>query len=349
MKITLNNNLWQVGTGDSTRDYFEIFLRYGVAIVGPGNPGRDGEEQTSQFYRDHPHITNWGAELRRIQEGDWVIARSGKTRIMAVGQVTGGYDHSPVFEDVEGWDLQHLVRVKWYQPITEDKILHLQDSTMRWVTTSVCNNQEVRELIAAADFEEAPPSLTGAWKMPEKLKLDNITDALIDAGTRIQDAENVTHTIRRIIRLTEWYNQNDYYALEHELRAFLILPFMISLGWSEQKIKLEYDKIDVALFSKPYVSPDGKNNQSPLIILEAKNFDNGLAFTDYQIKRYSDRYPQCGRFIITNGYRYLEMENGKPEEKGYFNLLRLRKSYALKQYLPGYYSTIETMLKMTNF
>lgn len=36
------DNTWQIGTGDDTRSYFDIFSTYGVALVGPGDPGREG-------------------------------------------------------------------------------------------------------------------------------------------------------------------------------------------------------------------------------------------------------------------------------------------------------------------
>ena len=348
MKLILNNNLWQVGTGDSTRSYFDVFLQYGVALVGPGDPGKEGMEDTAHFYQTNPKANNWGAVLKRLDKGHWIIARSGKTRILGVGKVTSEYNFSDLFEDIEGWDLHHFVRVKWYTPLNKDKILELSDSTMRWVTISECNNQEAKNLISNSEFEEIEPIVKDNWKLPEKLEIREITDALIEYGIRIQDAENISNIINRIIKLTKWYEANDYKVLEHELRAFLIIPLLISLGWSEQKIKLEYNRIDVALFDEPF---KGDYKRSPELILEAKTFDNGLAFTQGQIKRYGEMFPECSRFVITNGfrYRYFEKENGELKEKGYFNLLRLRKTYAIRQYSNEYSLTIQTMLKIANF
>ncbi len=39
---------------------------------------------------------------------------------------------------------------------------------------------------------------------------------------------------------------------EHETRTFLITPLLVALGWSEQRIKIEWDKLDVALFRYPH-------------------------------------------------------------------------------------------------
>ena len=35
--------------------------------------------------------------------------------VLALGEVVGDYTNEPAFEDVEGWDLQHVRRVRWRQ------------------------------------------------------------------------------------------------------------------------------------------------------------------------------------------------------------------------------------------
>ena len=35
----LNGTVWQVAAGPWDRDYTDVFLRYGVALIGPGDPG----------------------------------------------------------------------------------------------------------------------------------------------------------------------------------------------------------------------------------------------------------------------------------------------------------------------
>ena len=348
MKITLKNKLWQIGTGDGTRNYGNEFFNYGVAFVGPGSPGKVGSTSAKEYFEKHPEEKDWGSKLAKIKKGDWVIARSGKTRILGVGEVLEGYDHSDLFEDVEGWNLQHFIKVKWYRPNNKEKTLHLLNSTMGWSTTSACNTQEAKDLISTTDFEEVKPKCQEIWELPTELETKEITNALIDRGVRIQDAENVSSTLERIIRLTKWYEQNDYDVSEQELKALLIVPLFISLGWSEQKIKIEYMQMDMSLFDEPFTN---KKENHPCLILEAKTFGNGLSFTEDQIKNYSNNHEDCKKFITTNGfrYRYLEKENGELIEKGYFNLLKLRKQYQLKQYVNGYLKTTDTLLKMSNF
>lgn len=36
----MNRAVWQVGAGPENRRYAEVFLRFGVALIGPGDAGR---------------------------------------------------------------------------------------------------------------------------------------------------------------------------------------------------------------------------------------------------------------------------------------------------------------------
>lgn len=348
MKFSKNNlhpgNTWQVGTGDGTRNYGGIFLKYGVALVAPGNPGKEGESKTASYYQQHPVTNNWGAILTSVRKGDWIIARKGRKVILAVGEVVEEYDYSHFFADVEGWDLQHFVKVRWHIPVGGS--INLDGSSLGMSTLERCKHPDVFAAIYHAEFEDNTPALPipESYK-PVKVKTDHIIQALTDQGIRIQDAENVGRTIERIIKLAKWYNHNDPGVLEAEIVAFLITPLLIALGWSEQKIKLEYERMDVALFPEPFHS--GKN-LSPRIILEAKTFSNGLAFTVDQVKFYSEKFPKCELFVTTNGYRYkiFEKEKGELVPKGYFNLLRMVDRNEVES---GEHGMVGSLLMISNF
>lgn len=57
------------------------------------------------------------ADLRRfcedVKEGDLVVLRVGTTDVYGVGEVVGDYLWHEEFGDVDGWDLQHVRRVRW--------------------------------------------------------------------------------------------------------------------------------------------------------------------------------------------------------------------------------------------
>lgn len=340
------NNTWQIGTGDGTRSYFDIFLRYGVALVGPGDPGMEGSPEAKLFYAANPYRNNWGEKLKKVKKDEWLIARKGKQTILAIGRVTEEYDYSNLFSDVEGWDLQHFVKVKWYKPDTKNEIIEFDNLPLGQSTLQGCNNAVVFDEIYKTEFKEAKNEFNVEdLILPADISIDKIVSALIDSGVRIQDAENIGFTLNRIVRLTDWYLANDGESLEIEIVFFLVVPLLIALGWSEQKIKIEYNNIDVALFHLPF---KGNYKTSPEIIIEAKTFGNGLAFTGEQIKTYAEKYPECKKFIATNGfrYKYFEKLNGKMEFIGYFNLIDLKERNVLYD-VP--HTSVETILKLATF
>ena len=83
-------NYWQVAAGEGTRDYSDVFLKYGVILLGAGNPGS---------YLEHPERykgnTGWRRKIVTLAEkmkcGDVVILKRGHRangRILAVGRVS---------------------------------------------------------------------------------------------------------------------------------------------------------------------------------------------------------------------------------------------------------------------
>jgi len=347
--MTLNNltpaNTWQIGTGDGSRGYVGLFYKYGVAVVGPGDPGEEGTEEAKRYYINNAGISNWGGVLSQVAVDHWLIARPGNGRIAAVGRVTGPMRYGRFFEDVEGWDLQHYVPVEWYRPGTEDHILHLDRNCLTRATIQGCNVPEVFEAIRNTPFERMEPQHSvDKLQGPEEESIEAVADALVDMGVRVQDAENVMRTIQRIVRLTHWYYEHDRAVLEHEIRAFLVLPLLQALGWSEQCMKLEYGRSDVALFSRPFRAIDPP---APEMILEAKTFVNGLSYTHDQAKAYGSKFPACQRFVTTNGFRYrtYERQGDALTATGYVNLLRLRKCNVLE---PDLMPPIDTLVSLSN-
>ena len=342
MKLSITKQkIWQIGSGDSSRDYSQIFLDFGVALVGPGNPGDERKSETKLFYQENPD-KNWGAVISRIKKGDWVILRGGQKIVKAVGEAISDYEFNEIFGDVDGWDLQHLIEVKWYMPEKEivfEKSILVRSTLTRCYDTTVINRINSEEFVMCrtiANYKE--------FKVPKLIDFEEISQSLIDFGLRIQDSENITQTIQRIKKLTMWYFEKDKNVLEHEIRTFLVIPLLISLGWSEQKIKIEYHKIDIAIFNNSFT---GDYKTSPLIIIETKRFDDGLSFTSQQALNYSKDYPNCKKIITTNGYRYKIYEKQKDDfvETAYLNMFNLREHCYLNPNIEG---AIFALLKISN-
>jgi len=101
--------VWQISAGPAARSYADVFLKHGVALIGPGDAGPWTPERGDEVFE--------GSFVRRfardIADGDIVLLRTGLARIAAVGIVVGGYEYANAFDDVNGWDLQHARRVRW--------------------------------------------------------------------------------------------------------------------------------------------------------------------------------------------------------------------------------------------
>ena len=102
--------VWQIGAGAANRSHVDTFLSYGVALIGPGDPGPWSPERYAEE-DDERFIRRFATE---VQKDDVVVLRVGRSAIHAVGIVDCEYQHLPVFEDVNGWDLQHCRRVRWF-------------------------------------------------------------------------------------------------------------------------------------------------------------------------------------------------------------------------------------------
>lgn len=101
--------VWQISGGPASRAYVEVFLRNGVALIGPGDAGAWTPERDDDEFE--------GGFVRRFASeaavGDVFLLRTGIATIAAVGLVASDYLYVNAFDDVNGWDLQHARRVRW--------------------------------------------------------------------------------------------------------------------------------------------------------------------------------------------------------------------------------------------
>jgi hypothetical protein len=115
-----------------------------------------------------------------------------------------------------------------------------------------------------------------------------------------QQAELIANAIWRIRRLAKYYQEHAQDVGEHEIRTFLIVPLLLSLGWAEQRVKIEWANMDIVLFDTPY----NQNSSKPLVIIESKRLFDGLRYAPEQAAKYADSWPSCTRFVVSDGIRY---------------------------------------------
>ena len=149
--MKLDRRVWQVGTGDDARPYADWMLKNDVVAIGSGWAGPWPSEDYGPAH-----------ELRRFAEyaqaGDLVIAKHGKRLAMGIG-VLGPYESDEDQDDIEGWDLCHIRRVRWLSK-REHRFKRLALSQGRF---SGCDDRDV--LLGSTHNRRQPPSSTYRRKL----------------------------------------------------------------------------------------------------------------------------------------------------------------------------------------
>lgn len=325
---------WQIAAGQGARDYSEVFLKFGIMLVGAGNPGSYFDNQ------DHYKSRNWGRRIVHfaehvVEDEDYVVLKKGAGRgeweVRAVGLVVGGYEHLEQFGDVEGWDLQHCRSVHWKRLPEKTHTKELSRGTFskinrRWVKVLAQRIWEEGQTVESEDIPFVAKTVSD----------EDLVERLIGNGLRPADAETVIQTIWRVRRLARWYQSYGSDLSEHEIRTFLIAPIMLALGWSEQKIKIEWKNTDMSFFSQIY-----RRSEEPCMILESKRIHEGLDYAEKQLIRYAKNFPECRRLVASDGIRFQlyikqnDQWNLRRDFKSYMNLLNLKERHPYLENIGG--------------
>jgi hypothetical protein len=258
---------WEIAAGAFGRDYSQFFLRHGMAFMG------------CEF---------WDS-LARVRPGDIAILKRGISEIVAVGEIVSRDGRHNGLADVndtskewlwdfDGWELPAWCYVDWHEPAQpiNASALGLAQGTIR--------QARGKELLRIADETmksvSKRPNIQPEPPPTREVKQEDMIGSLIDLGLRVGAADDVTEELRRIRLLVQFYKkQKNYIPNEHEIRTFLTVPFLLSLGWAEQAMKIELPvpeggRADVACFTNPF---KGRNDKCVLLI-ETKNLGEGLDY-----------------------------------------------------------------------
>lgn len=334
--------LWQVGAGDTERHYGDICLAHDVMIMGPGNPGPFDVETYDGLGIKTSSLQRF---CERSNAGDLVLLRIGTGEVLALGEIVDDVaTHQAAFADVDGWDLQHTRRVRWF-PSTSmsfpSKTLGGQvatfaavnvESVREWVKTLVTEERELER-------ELKPLPLRGKKVSDQRLGYELFSHGL--ENNRITDLLETLSSIRRV---AEWYWEKDeHHPSESETVGHLVVPLLKSLGWSQQLMAVEWNRLDIALFGS---LPRGDENLE--CVVEAKLLNRSVFRAFDQAQRYA-RTPgrdNCTRLIVTDGIRYATYERKDDEFliSSYMNLLDMRAEYPIYK-CSGCVETIQRMAR----
>ena len=280
--MKLDRRVWQVGTGGDARPYAEWMLKNDVVAIGSGWAGPWPSEDCGPAH-----------ELRRFAEdaqaGDLVIAKHGKRLAMGIG-VLGPYEFDADQDDIEGWDLCHIRRVRWLSK-SEHRFKRLALSQGRF---SGCNDRDVLAWVART-------IATADLRPPDRRRLR----ALPSLGPRLETGQ-LSPDLRRVVKQARTLSQNwwggafgDLRPSDNELIAHVTVPLLVALGWPRENIALGWKYADIALFRETLRTP-----ATCAVIIESKRLGDGLLWAQEQASGYATKLGHPVPTVVTDGLRY---------------------------------------------
>lgn len=278
--------IWQVSAGPASRSYADVFLNYGVALIGPGDAGAWRPDRSDEVFQGG-FVRRFASELAL---GDIVLLRSGQTRLIAVGIVASGYEYLDAFDDVNGWDLQHARRIRWGHLATP----HDFASPLFGANPPRCSrvwNDEVSDF--ATRFLSSPPTAWQTAPLPalptQEPLLATIPDAI--SGLVAQAAD--------LLALMQDNERFGDLPSEDEVIVHFVVPLLRALGWPPERIAVKWRCIDVAVFK---ALP--RTAENCLFVIEAKRLGAGVEGALAQAQGYVVAQGASCNAIVTDGIRY---------------------------------------------
>ncbi|WP_371801686.1 type I restriction endonuclease [Candidatus Lokiarchaeum ossiferum] len=340
--------IWQESAGDTNRDYVNICLKYDVILNGPGRFGSWPECKTGLIkygIEIGVNKSKKAEDLRRfakdMQEGDIVILRTGTNFVHAIGIISGVYFWCNLFSDVDGWDLQHVRRVKWIWIRENNKPKDFPVNTLKQGdTTQQLGTKEKRKPLLDwlksldLNYDEVDLQVSKLPKLSPVVSLDQIGEYLFSKGVSSNSIENLKDVIDDLQMIARWYD-NDYLLdpSEFETEAYLVIPLLRALGWTPQKMALEFKsedkggkKIDIALFSNL-----PRSDETIVSLIEAKRKGESVFNAFQQAKDYAEGKTTINRLVVSDGIRYGIFTKNKDDWQllAYMNLTSFHEEYKI--------------------
>jgi hypothetical protein len=298
-----------MAAGPASWSYADVFLKYGVGLIGPGDAGPWKPERADDDFEGH-FVRHFASEM---QVGDVVLLRKGIATIIAVGIVASDYMYLNQFDDVNGWDLQHARRIRWCK-LPQEYTFATRVFGANPPRCSRTWNEGVKDY--AERFLKSPPTLWQEEPLPclpeEEPEMDGVPPAL----------EGIVGQAQDLIRLF-WDRQNfGDHPTEDELVAHFVIPFLRLLGWPPEQIAVKWRGIDVAVFmALPRIRENCR------FVIEAKRLGVGVESALEQAKGYGEALGVPRDIIVTDGIRYrlYSYESGFAPV-AYANLVWLKRS-----------------------
>jgi hypothetical protein len=301
--------VWQLGCGSGSRSYAEVFLKYGIGLIGPGDAERWTPQRNDDDF-DGGYVRRFASE---IQTGDIILLRIGVATVVAVGRVASEYLYLDQFDDVNGLDLQHARRIRWC-PLPRPYAFDMQVFGANPPRCSRVWTEGVVEF--AQRFVNSPPL---NWQTASLPDLPEEEPLLKEVPAQIRD---IVAQAQDILPLYEDGRKLGEWPTEDELVGHFVLPFLRGMGWPPERIAVKWRYIDVAVFDRLPRVPENVR-----FVVEAKRLGAGVEGALEQAKGYVESLGVLRDVVVTDGIRY-RMYSGERgfDPVAYANLVRLKQS-----------------------
>ena len=334
-----DREIWQIAAGDTKRSYTELCLRWGVVLFGPGHRGRWPDCEAA--LREDGWGTRRVNAIRRYQEevrsGDIVVLRLGTSAVYGVGKVDGAVEWYDDFGDIDGWDVQLVRRVRWIWKAENGEPKEFGRWALKWGDTvqKLRRSGPVFEWLLDMPecdtcLPELPPSCRHDEPIPQ-MGVSELAEHLFDQGTEAGAIDKLTEYMLDLKQIASWYERSGTEPSESETVAYLAVPLLRTLGWTPQRMAVEWSRIDIALFDRL-----PRKDEDLAVVVEVKKFGDSWLSAKSQGTQYAckpERH-KCSRLVLTDGIRYAvyvkERSGEVPETPtAYMNLTRMVRSYPI--------------------
>ena len=325
--------IWQQAAGDGKRDYVDLCLEWDVILNGPGyyGPWPECENSLREDEEAKGQIPGLRRFCEQMKDGDLVVLRLGTRHVYGVGRIIDKYEYCEEFKDVDGWDIAHVRRVSWFWKYN-GKPKEFDKSTLKFGdTTQLLNAPDVESWLKSPKISEPNPKQE-LVKLPKpgdssEISIDAISEYLFDKGVASNSISSLLNQMGELIRIVNWYNRSGEIPSEDETVSYLVVPLLRALGWTPQRMAIEWNNIDVALFSSL-----PREDDSLSVVVEAKRIKAASLSALPQAENYAEDYNKCRRIVLTDGLRYGIFTRKKGKDfslSAYMNLTRLRNKYPI--------------------
>lgn len=337
----LGHQIWQMAAGDTDRNFADICLKWGIIVIGPGRQGHMLETKNIDEILKRDGISSRMITMLKkfateVKVGDVVVLRLGKSEIHGVGIVRGEYGWHQTLIDIDGWDLCHFYNVEWIWAKPDGKPQIFKDSLKFGDSLQlVSESDKTGHLLAWIKSLPEPQAIFTQVPLPrcgKELTIDELCQPLYDYGVGLSSLSDLKDCVSELQALAKWYRTYSNNPSEHETVTHLIVPLLLALGWTPQRIALEYHqtskgRADVALYAYGNRKPEYLT-----AIVEAKKFQRSCLRAETQVKNYAAQ--DTNRLIVTDGIRYgVFVKNSQGQfpdfPTAYLNLTQLLDAYPI--------------------